>query len=351
MFDGAAMASLTPIKPGTWINRVSVSHGKVRVRDYAVKVRVPARVHLSVIDMRRFAPGRPGGGGVGYALGAYVEATVNASKEYAIEAGRRAVVEHIARIVAKAVGYNKGFEIRVGEHGINHMGLGSTSAVLSAVAYGVNHVLGNPLDIRDLRMLIGYNFVEEWDDAHVVPGFETGVGPAAAYYGGFFVIGDCLEIICRCELPGKEVHVFIPKDVAKNYGEDEVKLLLTKAREMDDWHAESKSHEIVMRLIPSMLKGDVKAMGECVWRLQNMGSKVAEIKHHECWEEIYEFMKHLRSHGAEIVGMSSVGPAITAVSKVGGLSEKIAHDFGIELSKYIKTHIDNHGVVWEKVVG
>jgi beta-ribofuranosylaminobenzene 5'-phosphate synthase len=36
-----------------------------------ISVKAPARIHLSVLDMNRFAPDHPGGGGIGFAIQCY----------------------------------------------------------------------------------------------------------------------------------------------------------------------------------------------------------------------------------------------------------------------------------------
>ena len=38
-----------------------------------ITARAPARIHLSVLDMNRFSPGTPGGGGLGFAIQIYCE--------------------------------------------------------------------------------------------------------------------------------------------------------------------------------------------------------------------------------------------------------------------------------------
>ena len=70
-----------------------------------------------------------------------------------VDSNRPLVVEHIARVVADFAGYDGGFELKVEDHGINHLGLGSSSAVMSAAAYALDLALGMPLDPRDLRMI------------------------------------------------------------------------------------------------------------------------------------------------------------------------------------------------------
>ncbi len=341
---------LEPIEPGTILNRIPLKVGKIRIKKEKVKVKVPARIHLSVLDMTKFAPKKPGGGGIGYGIELYAEASVELSDDFCIESKRKTIVEHTAKVLAKTVGYEGGFFIEAQDHGINHLGLGSTSATMSAVAYAVNAVLGKPLELRDLRRLIGYNFVEEWSEEKVVPGFETGVGPAVGYYGGFVVISDDLEVVHRFCIPDdREVLLCMPKEESilrssKNAGEEEVKLLLNKARELDMRDKEKKAHEILINLLPNAIKGDIRAVGNSIWKLQFLGSKIAEIEHHEGGKEIYDLMKAARESGGEIVGMSSVGSTIAVVLPKDHEIEmqNILNDH--KLIKVISTRPDNNGV-------
>ena len=52
--------------PGEKINTLNLkkNYALKPVRDM-VRVKAPARIHLTVLDMNRIAPGHPGGGGVG----------------------------------------------------------------------------------------------------------------------------------------------------------------------------------------------------------------------------------------------------------------------------------------------
>ena len=49
-----------------------------------------------------------------------------------------------------------------------------------------------PLTQDQLRLLMGYNFVEETGDGKIAFAFETGVGPAVSTHGGMAVMGDDL---------------------------------------------------------------------------------------------------------------------------------------------------------------
>ena len=104
-----------------------------------ISVRAPARIHLTVLDMNRFAPDHPGGGGIGFAIQAYCSADVSCTKkEIAVDYGRAAIIENFVAVFKKAVGYTGGFKIKITDHKHQHDGLGSTSTVMIAVATAMN---------------------------------------------------------------------------------------------------------------------------------------------------------------------------------------------------------------------
>jgi beta-RFAP synthase len=308
-----------------------------------VEIIAPARVHLSVLDMNRFSPGTPGGGGFGFALQIYCTVTVSCTpSELTIEYTRPPLIEHFARVFMKTVGYTGGFYIQAKDHNHLHVGLGSTSTVMIALAVALNKSVGEPLTHEELRYLVGHNYVEETDDGNVAFGFETGVGPAATCYGGFVVLGDRLTLINQHRFAEqKNVYVVIPPSKSSSAGHDEFELLMTKARTLDYRDREQKAYFIMMDMIPALGRGDIIRMGEVIWEIEFRGSKRAEIEHHSF--EIYQHMHNLRQAGLEFVGMSSVGPSIVIVTdKEKDDVEAIAESLGLKLK--IVTAVDNEGI-------
>lgn len=305
------------VPPGTALNPARVIPGKVRPSGRAT-AEVPCRTHLSVLDMRRFSPGRPGGGGVGHALGLMARATAEPSDEWRIESERPRVVEHIARVVASAAGYDGALRVSAQDHGIRHLGLGSTSALMTAVAVAANHSLGRPFDSRDIRLLVGDNFAEDHRDG-VIPGFETGVGPAVGLYGGFVVMADDLAIARRAPLPEGWMAIIavVAGEPGRRSGEDEAALLMNRARQLDDRDAGAKAHIVLSDLVPGMAVGDLGRMSAAISALQTMGSKVAEIEHHADPGGIRSLAREMADSGARLVGMSSVGPSVTGIAPDG----------------------------------
>ena len=70
---------LQPFLPGNQMNTLDFEKKKYSLKPVkgTVVVTAPARIHLTVLDMNRFAPGKPGGGGVGFAVQVYCTAEVS----------------------------------------------------------------------------------------------------------------------------------------------------------------------------------------------------------------------------------------------------------------------------------
>jgi predicted sugar kinase len=320
------------------------------VRDYRLtpisgKVRViaPGRIHLSVLDMNRFAPNRPGGGGLGFALKIYCSAEVECTPSaIAIDYSREPIIRHFVDVFRKTVRYSGGFKIAIRDHEKKHVGLGSTGSVLLALGHAMNAALGGPLSSEQIRLLIGHNYVEETEDGRVTRGFETGVGPAAATYGGLVITGDELALVYRHPFAeGKNVFIIIPPTTVSSAGRTEFDLLMNRARNLDYQDRELKAYLLLMDMIPALEKDDLKRVGDTIWEIEFRGSKRAEVEHHGF--EIYRLMSLLREAGLEFVGMSSVGPSIAIVTEKGREEvERLIETLGLKIA--IETKADNEGL-------
>jgi beta-RFAP synthase len=309
-----------------------------------VHVKAPARIHLTVLDMNRFAPDHPGGGGIGFAIRCYCTAEVTCTKKgIEIDYNRAVIVENFVAVFKKAVGYQGGFRIRVTDHEYKHVGLGSTSTVMIAVATALNEAVGSPLSNEQLRKLIGHNYVEETADGSIAFGFETGVGPAASTFGGMAVMGDELTLVYHHSFAEKKnVYIIIPPTTISSAGTQEFDLLMNRARTLDYRDRELKAYLFVMDLIPALEEDNLPKIGNVIWEIEFRGSKRAEVEHHTF--EIYHYMSILREAGLEFVGMSSVGPSIAVVTDLDKKQlEKILKPHGLKIA--IATGVDNQGLV------
>jgi beta-ribofuranosylaminobenzene 5'-phosphate synthase len=337
---------LQPFLPGEQMNTLGFEKNKYSLKPVTgtVHVKAPARIHLTVLDMNRFAPGKPGGGGVGFALQVYCTAEVSCTpKEVEITYDRAPVLKHHVEIFRKAVGYKGGFRITARDHEYHHVGMGSTSTISIAALNAMNRAVGSPLTPDELRLLMGYNFVEETGDGKIAFAFETGVGPAVSTHGGMAVMGDDLALVYRHTFAeGKKVFIVIPTSDISSAGTREIELLMNRGRNLDYMDREVKCHMVLMDLIPALERGDVKKAGKIFWEIEFRGSKRAEVEHHGF--RIYQYMAKMREAGFDFVGMSSVGPTIAVITDRSRKDlEKAITPLGLKVA--VETAIDNRGMV------
>jgi len=309
-----------------------------------VHVRAPARIHLTVLDMNRFAPDHPGGGGIGFAIQCYCTVDVRCTeRDITIDYNRAPIVRHLVEVLRKATGYRGGFTIRVTDHEHKHVGLGSTSTIMIAVATAINEALGAPLSTTQLRHIIGHNYVEETADGSIAFGFETGVGPAATLHGGMALMGDELALVYHHPFAeGMNIYIIIPPTSISSAGTQEFDLLMNKARTLDYRDRELKAYFFLMDLVPALERNDLKKIGEVIWEIEFRGSKRAEVEHHSYG--IYHYMNLLREKNLEFVGMSSVGPSIAVVTAIDRQAmEELVKPLGLKIA--IATKADNTGLV------
>ncbi len=331
--------------PGETLKTLGLEKKKFMIRPGkgTVHVRAPARIHLTVLDMNRFAPDHAGGGGIGFAIQCYCTAEVSCTKkETTIDYNRAAIIENFVAVFKKATGYSGGFAIKVTDHEHKHVGLGSTSTVMIAVATALNEAIGSPLSGTQLRHLIGHNYCEETADGNIAFGFETGVGPAVSTHGGMAVLGDELALVYHHPFAeGRNVYIVIPPSDISSAGTQEFDLLMNKARTLDYRDRELKAYLFLMDLIPALERDDLKKIGDIIWEIEFRGSKRAEVEHHSF--AIYHYMSQLREKNLEFVGMSSVGPSIAIVTDKDRKSiEKILKPLNLSIA--IATRVDNTGL-------
>ncbi|WP_066636772.1 GHMP family kinase ATP-binding protein [Desulfolucanica intricata] len=322
-----------------------------------VEVTVPARLHSTVLDMNRFNTGRAGGGGIGWAVGVYFRARVRSteSPNIVVKGQRPLIVNHFAQVFKEILKFPGGFEIELYDHGRRHVGMGSSTGTMTAACVGINEVLGRPFNNRELRRILGFNACEESSNNYLIRGFETGIGAMVGINGGMVLSTDDMELIYKISVPNTKALIVIP-DVPsledefcgkETAAESEVELLMRRARYLDSLQCGTKSQIVLLDLLPAMVRRDLKAIGNAIFDLSFLGSKRAECEQHGlCGAPIYQYIGTFREIGAEVAGMSSVGPTVYALTQNQNVYErmlKYLESQNIPSSRIIETHIDNTG--------
>jgi predicted sugar kinase len=324
-----------------------------------VEVTVPARLHPTVLDMNRFNLNRPGGGGLGFAIQVYLHAKVRSTKspDIIVNGERPLLMRHFAHVFQQLLEYPGGFEIELHDHERRHIGMGSSIGSLVAMVIGVNEVLGRPFNGRELRRIIGYHYCEESPmcSDYLIPAFETGMGAMAGINGGWILGTDDLEMAYRVPLENTRCVVLVPdvesledeftgKDTAAG---SEAELLLRRARYLDSLQSGVKSQMLFCDMLPAMIKDDLKTIGDTMFDLSFLGSKRAECEQHGCYgAPIYQYISTFREMGAEVSGMSSVGPTIFTLTRNDDTHDRILNylrNKGVPESRIMDTAVDNVG--------
>jgi beta-ribofuranosylaminobenzene 5'-phosphate synthase len=287
-----------------------------------VIVQTPSRLHLTLIDMHG-GSGRVDGG-VGITLdepGILIEVHQSAVLEVlGCDSRTQARIMDTARQVLKGIHAGGMVSITVRNYYPSHVGLGSGSQLMLAIARGIAEIYGRLLPVKELALLVGR-------------GGTSGIGTAAFELGGFIVDGGhafgqngeksefrpsaaswgvrAPPVVARHDFPSDwRILLAIPDLPAGASGTRETDIFrnhcpvpVEEVREL--------CHEILMRMLPGIVEKDLDLFGSSVNAIQELGFKKVELSLQP--PEIPGLIEVLRSAGAACAGMSSFGPVVYAI--------------------------------------
>jgi beta-ribofuranosylaminobenzene 5'-phosphate synthase len=229
-----------------------------------------------------------------------------------------------------------------------HVGLGSTTQTILAIAYAVSKLQGLNYNIRDIAV-------------KMCRGRDSGVGIAAFETGGFVVdsgrriveggkvmcpasIEDLPQPIFQAPVPKKwSFLLFIPR---RRRGFDEISE--RKALDTPTPLPKDIQHElyklVFLHMIPSILKRDADTFGKALTKLQFIvGEYFSKYQGGVfCCEEAEVIVNSMLRHGVKGAGQSSWGPAVYGLVEGYGTArrvcEKVLRDLrsrGIEVEYMI----------------
>jgi predicted sugar kinase len=297
-------------------------------------VRVPLCLDLGTIDSTEKFSMSPGGGGIGMAIDMSIFLRITPSDSWDIEVEPDHPLEHVCRSICTHLGHAGAFKVTTPDE--TSVPFDCTPELVAAAAAGVNAALGRPIGQRELRRIISHNLTDEVDGVLKLRP-DTGVRVAGAFFGGLVIVTDELEIACRTPLSDSSSIVLVYP------GEEEGNLDIGKMVQIDEKDREKKALEVLMKLIPAAIKSEYGKMGDSIYRLQLLGSKVVEIRRFGGGKDIYRIMSMLRVKGAEIVGVHGDTGVIAAYMRKEDLDEclDVVQDSGKEK---ILTRPDNKGM-------
>jgi len=294
-----------------------------------IRITTPCRIHLSLIDENGYT-GRVDGG-IGLMLNrpnVVFEASNNA-QEFKIEANKyyresiEVINEKASRIFKAFNVNNKNFHFHLKQYFPSHVGLGSKTQLSLAIATAITKLKNmSNLSLRELTKL-------------VERGGTSGIGWRGFEAGGFIL--DAGHDFGK----GKEKETFLPSSASANanpaitllrypipenwsfllaipnvkkgaYGDEEISIFQSHAP-IPKEEVNEVSHQILMKLIPGLMKKNLECFGEGLIRIQNIGFKKIEISlQHQIVKDLLKFFD---SYGLKAYGMSSFGPSVIGITE------------------------------------
>jgi beta-RFAP synthase len=313
-----------------------------------IKFMFPARVHITLIDSNRLDFGKPGGGGLGFGvqMDNWMEVSLSQEDYQDSTEDSQPLIAHMTFVMKKILNHQGGIQIKLNTRKFlqPHKGLGSTTAILTACAQGINMLFGSPLTTEEIREIVAYNFVEVCD-GKLAKGMETGVGTYLILKGGFVIVGGDLKVIYRRRFfPSYNVVLVDPGLTRFQHKEPENIPEFKRVQEEDQAFRYQKVYLLVMDLIPALYSNDFEKIGNIIWRFQWGGNNLLEFeKYPNRGKRILDIMHELRycCQPKPIVGITSLGPMIFAICKNPDSILKTCECFN---AKTFVTKMDNEGL-------
>jgi len=345
--------NVRPFKPGKifWrparVKRASMGKWK------KIVLKTPCRFDPIVLDLTKLQPTAETNdykaGALGFAGKLYSEATITATRPKKIIADN-ILAEHIAKIMASVTHYTGGFTIKTKSHPYKHVGFGSTATLCEAVANGINILLGEPFEKKELVQFVAHNYGEESEKekGYLTPGISTGSSGNLVQCGGIGITASDCELVLWDTYPkGTKIIAGIPHvaGVGKGPETSDVDVFsLDWVRHIDRFNAAKVCYWLLMDFAPALKQHDLKKMGSVLYDISFCGTKGAPlIALHG--GDLLGIILEMRLSGVEVCFMSSAGPGLVAMTKdKATVAKKI---FLKHRCKVVEIEPDDNGLTYQ----
>ncbi|MHA1913496.1 MAG: beta-ribofuranosylaminobenzene 5'-phosphate synthase [Promethearchaeota archaeon] len=293
----------------------------------SLRITTPCRIHLSLIDENGYTGRVDGGIGLMLDRPNVIFEASNSADEFKIEAHNYyresiEVINEIASRVFKTFNIsNKNFHFKLKRYFPSHVGLGSKTQLSLAIINAIAR-------LKDINHLTSEQLTQI-----VKRGGTSGIGWRGFETGGFILDGghdfgkgreketflpssavssvNPALTISRHIIPENWRFVLVIPNVKKGaYGDEEISVFQNYAP-IPKSEVNEVSHQILMKIIPGIIKNDLNCFGEGLKRIQNIGFKKIEIElQHEIVKNLLHFFEDC---GLKAYGMSSFGPSVIGI--------------------------------------
>lgn len=310
-----------------------------------VRITTPCRIHLSLIDENGYTGRVDGGIGLMLDKPNVVFEASNSASEFQIECNHyyRESIDVINEKASKVFKMfnisNKNFHFNLEKYYPSHVGLGSKTQLSLAIATAITLLKNKEITVCNLTKLverggtsgIGWRGFEKGGFV-LDAGHEFGMGkeketflPSSASNSA-----DPALTILRYPIPEHWRFVIIIPNVKKGaYGDEEVSIF-QKYAPIPREEVNEVSHQILMKILPGIIKQNLTCFGEGLKRIQKIGFKKIEISlQHEIVKNLLSF---LENYGVKGYAMSSFGPSVIGITE----SDSEAEELRNAVKKFLK---------------
>ncbi len=313
-----------------------------------IRITTPCRIHLSLIDENGYTGRVDGGIGLMLDRPNVVFEASNDSDEFQIKANKYyresiEVINEKASRVFKAFNIsNKNFRFNLRRYYPSHVGLGSKTQLSLAVALAIAILKKKEISIRTLTKIVGR-------------GGTSGIGWKGFEEGGFILdaghdFGKGKEkesflpssasqdanpalTILRYPIPENWRFVLVIPNVKKGaYGDEEVSIF-QNCTPIPKEEVNEVSHQILMKILPGIIKNDLECFGQGLKRIQNIGFKKIEISMQD--QIVKDLLTFFEEYGTKAHAMSSFGPSVIAITE--------SDEEALEVKKAVEEKLGRNG--------
>lgn len=323
-----------PYKIGTVFNPIKTEILNVKPIYKVIKIKFPSRLNAMAIDPSKIASNKnliytPGEIVFSVAIYKHIEVKIIKENDSGIviskNSKRKPLIHHAYLLMKKALKFKDTIYINArNEKEIRHCGLGSSGGLIAGIACAINEIYGNPIDDASLVRYLTQNHGEEIDGRDDIINPVQCIGGSAAsgiFRGGLLILAGDSCVIKTMDIDNKyKVVIGIPKD----FTEQDSKILLEKEiGNLDKFIKTGKkfgpiiAYNILHKVMPAITKGNIRLIGDVIFDYR---FKMGSIKNCSfAYPKIVELtnkLSFLKTRDlAEVLSISSVGPAIFAITQ------------------------------------
>lgn len=258
-------------KIGQILNPLDIKIGRVIPKGKCCRIIVPSRVDTFLCHHNYFvSPPRPQVypvNSINFSLSKFTEADVliRNDKKIIINAPSKshAIIEHVVRLMQKTLNIEIGFNVSARNlHRVSHGGLGSSAAIMSAVAQAINILMGDVLSVGDMTKLLAQNYGEETTKKGFLSTMASIGGATAVALSGhsLVAIGGEADIWCLNQVPKEYCAILLyPKKIGSISGITDMHLYrkgFPLFKNIGNGWGDIKEDILKTKIIPAIKKND-----------------------------------------------------------------------------------------------